>query len=161
MCYIYPRETHNLRKYPALRAQWNSELVWHFPEEVPKSATLKKFSYAPGFLQGGAHIQLRLSLPQEEIRDLYQYFSEKSTKSFLGGGNTNHHMNVKDGMPTTFYKTGEKGQSSFPDDFEIMIFDTVWPESERPDGHYWNHGRSHGIAISKVRNEIIYWAETW
>jgi hypothetical protein len=75
---MFPRETRSLRRYPDLRAQWNQELVAHFP-----------------------------------------------------------------------------------DDFEIMIFDPVLPESERAEGHYWNHGKSHGVAISTNRNEIVYWAEAW
>jgi hypothetical protein len=157
---MFPRETHSLRKYPHLRAQWNQELVGHFPDPIPESASLTKFSHFPGFLQGGAHIQLRLALPSEQIQELYERFLQKRTKSFLGG-NTNRHMNEKDGMPTTFFKTGDKDQSSFPKDFEIMIFDPVLPESERPEGHYWNHGKSHGVAISTNRNEIVYWAESW
>jgi hypothetical protein len=50
---------------------------------------------------------------------------------------------------------------SFPDDYEVMIFDSVLPESERPPGFYWNHGRGHGVAISTNRSEIVYWAESW
>lgn len=157
---MLPRETNNLRKYHGLRAHWDQELIAHFPYPIPKSATLRKFSHFPGFLQGGAHIQLRLAMPPKQIQELYERFLQKRTKSFYGG-NTNMHMNEKDGMPTTFFKTGDIDRMSFPDDFEIMIFDTVFPESERPEGHYWNHGKSHGVAISTNRNEIVYWAESW
>jgi len=158
--FMLPGDTHSLREYPSLRAQWNQELVWHFPDPIPKSATLKKFSHFPGFLQGGAHIQLRLALPPNEVSKLYERFLQKRTMSFFGG-DTNDHMNLTYGMPTTFFYTGPKGQHEFPVDYEIMIFDPVLPESERPDGHYWNHGRSHGVAISTDRNEIVYWAESW
>jgi hypothetical protein len=44
-------------------------------------------------------------------------------------------------------------------DYEIMIFDPVL--TNRPPGFYWNHGQSHGVAISTARNEIVYWAEAW
>ena len=70
-------------------------------------------------------------------------------------------MNAKDGMPTTCFMTGDGEQNSFPEDYEIMIFDRLLPESERPEGHYWNHGQSHGVAISNERSEIVYWAKVW
>ncbi|GAJ14113.1 unnamed protein product, partial [marine sediment metagenome] len=80
--------------------------------------------------------------------------------SFIGG-DTNAHMNMKEGMPTTFFYTGGSDNHEFPDDYEVMIFDNVLKEEDRPEGHYWNHGQSHGVAISKKRNEIVYWAESW
>jgi hypothetical protein len=152
-----PRETHKLGKYGELRAAWDQALVDHFPAGIPADASLKKFSHFPGFLQGGAHIQLRLRLPAEHIRKLYNEFVAQRTKSFFGG-DSNRHMNEKEGMPTTFFMTGDADES-FPDDYEIMIFDRVLPDSERPPN--WNHGRSHGVVISTNRNEIIYWAESW
>jgi len=158
--FTIPSETHSLRKYAGLRARWDQKLVGHFPESIPETAGLKKFSHFPGFLQGGAHIQLRLELPRSEIKTLRARFLQERTKSFFGG-DTNDHMNVVNGMPTTFFMTGEEDQHEFPADYEVMIFDPVLPESERPDGHYWNHGQSHGVAISEKRNEIIYWAESW
>ena len=157
---IFPHDTHSLWKYPALRARWNQELVSHFPDSIPQSATLKKFCHFPGFLQGGAYIQLRLELPEKEIAQLYDRFLQQRTKSFFGG-DMSRHMNETNGMPTTFFYTGDSDKQSFPDDYEIMIFDPIFPESERPEGFYWNHGTSHGVAISTNRNEIVYWAESW
>ncbi len=158
--FTFPRETHSLWKYKGLRAQWGPQLVSHFPPEIPADASLKKFSHFPAVLQGGASIQLRLSLPPERFRELYSQFSAQKTKSFLGG-DTNRHMNEPEGMPTTFFYTSGNKDGSFPDDFEIMIFDKVLPEAERPPGFYWNHGQSHGVAMSMNRNEIVYWAENW
>jgi hypothetical protein len=155
-----PHVTHRLGKYPELLAAWDQRLVGHFPTGIPADASLKKFSHYPGFLQGGAHIQLRLCLPPEHIRQLYTQFATQRTKSFFGG-DSNRHMNEKEGMPTTYFATGDTDGRSFPTDYEVMIFDPVLPESERPPGFYWNHGRSHGVAISTNRNEIIYWAESW
>lgn len=137
---------------------FNEDLVAHFPIPIPAEARNVKFSFFPGFLQGGTHVQLRYSLPSDEIAELYARFYEKKTKSFFGG-NMNGHMNMKEGMPTTFFYTSGSDDHEFPHDFEIMIFDEVLKEENRPEGHYWNHGQSHGIAISKTRNEIVYWAE--
>jgi hypothetical protein len=158
--FSFPHETHRLGKYPEPLAAWDRGLVGHFPTAIPADASLKKFSHFPAFLQGGAHIQLRLRLPPEHIRQLYTRFATQRTKSFFGG-DINRHMNEKEGMPTTFFSTGDTDDHSFPTDYEVMIFDSVLPESERPPGFGWNHGRSHGVAISTNRNEIIYWAESW
>ena len=142
--------THNLEKYSELRTQWNQDLVAHFPTKIPESASAKKFSHFPGFLQGGAHIQLRLRLPPGKIRELYDQFAKQRTVSFKG--------NEIGSMPAThFYTSNNDEDFSFPNYFEIMFFDKIPPESQR----YPNHGRSHGVAISTSSSEIVYWAESW
>lgn len=156
-------EVTNVRKYDEiLDTRWNSypDLVSHFPRPIPVDARVIRFSFRPAFMQGGAHVQLRCSLPPEQIEERYTYFARKKTRSFFGGDTTDH-MNMKDGMPTTSFYTADTKDRSFPDDYEIMIFDQVVTEESRPAGIYWNHGRCHGVAISKQRNEIVYWAEFW
>ncbi len=72
------------------------------------------------------------------------------------------HVNASpDGMPTTEFYTGEVKHVEFPKDYELLVLDRLIPAKERANGLYWNHGKSHGVAISKQRNEIIYWAEFW
>lgn len=158
--YIFPRETNRLDKYAELLANWDGRLVGQFPAEIPADAVLARFSNFPGFMQGGGHIQLRLQLRADRIGQLHLGMAERKTKSFFGG-HTSQHMNAKEGMPTTFFHTGDFSDLSFPDDYEIMIFDKLLPESERSSGFYWNHGQSHGVAISPMRSEIVYWAEAW
>ncbi len=144
-------EVTDIRKYDKiLDAYWGPgcELVSHFPRPIPADAQGIRFSFLPAFLQGGTHIQLRYSLPSEQIEERYAYFAQKKTKSFFGG------------TPTTSFYIGDTKDGRFPDDYEIMIFDRVLKEEDQPAG-YWNHGQSHGVAISKQRHEIIYWAESW
>jgi hypothetical protein len=136
-----------------------SELVQHFPRPIPSNAKDVRFSFLPAFLQGGVRVQLRYSASPAVISDLYERYSGQKTKSFLGG-DANIHMNAKEGMPTTFFYTSGSADRRFPDDYEIMIFDRVAKENRPPD-FCWNHGKSHGVAISKKRNEIVYWAESW
>lgn len=154
LAYFYfscnPQTTHNIGKYSELRAQWDQDLVGHFPAEIPQDAAVKKFSHFPGFLQGGAHIQLLLRLPPGKIRELYDQFAKQRTVSFKG--------NEKGSMPAThFYTSNNDDDFLFPNYFEIMVFDKIPPESQR----YPNHGKSHGVAISTDSNEIVYWAESW
>jgi len=157
--YSVPHETHNVSDYTKLLGRWDQKLVGHFPAVIPADASFKKFTHFPGFLQGSAYIQLRLRLPPEHIRQLHTRFSMQRTKSFFGG-DFNQHGNEKEGMRTTFFRTSDTEDQSFPTDYEVMIFDPILPESERQSG-YWNHGRSHGVAISTDRNEIVYWAVAW
>jgi len=155
----FPYKTNNVEDYSKTLKKWNTNIVHHFPKSIPKSATLKRFLCTVYHLfntQG--YIQLRLQLSKEEIKQLYSQFSEKKTKSFFGGDN-NSHANQKEGMPTTFFYTADL--KSFPDDYEIIIFDKIIPDTERTEDFRWNHGTSHGVAISKKRNEIVYWAEMW
>ena len=131
-------------------------LVSHFPRPIPPNAENVKFSFLPKFLQGGAHIQLRYSTSPEVIGELYARFAEERTQSFFGG-DANDHTNVEGGIPTTFFYTSDSGSWEFPDDFEIMVLEAK-PSSS---GNSWNHDKGCGVAISRKRNEIVYWAEYW
>jgi len=156
-------EVTNVDKYAGiLDTYWDSrrDLVGHFPRPIPANARTVRFSFRPAFLQGGAHVQLRCSLPPEQIEEQYAYFASKRTKSFFGG-NASDHMNMREGMPTSSFYTGDTRDNRFPPDYEIMIFDEVLKEENRSAGFYWNHARCHGVAISRERHEIVYWAEFW
>jgi len=136
----------DLEKYAELRAQWPQDLVGHFPSEIPATASLKKFSHFPGLMQGNGHIQLRLRLPPEKIRELYDQFAKQRTISCRG--------NELCSMPTTFFYTSDGNNNGpFPSDFEVMVFDKYIPEKFQR--------KSHGVAISTSSNEIVYWADRW
>ena len=155
----------DIRQYETIMAKCSHAKLYeplfeHFPLSVPGDAAMSRFSYQPQFLQGGGHFQLRLKLSPVEIENLSAKFEAQATKFFLGG-DSGKHMNEKEGMPTADFHTSDDGRRAFPDDYKIMIFDPLLPESERRPGFYWNHGTSHGVAISKDRSEIVYWTEFW
>jgi hypothetical protein len=154
------REVTKVKKYEKILSGWPPALVHHFPARIPAGAENVRFSFLPHFMQGGAHIQLAYSTTSDTIAALYDKFSEMKTKSFIGG-DTNDHMNGEEGMPTTFFFTSPTGEDSFPDDYEVMIFDRLLTEEERQEEYLFNHGEAHGVAISRKRNEIVYWAESW
>lgn len=150
------------------------DLVSHFPKSIPADARNIHFSYLPHCLQQGAHVQLRYTLTQAGISELNEYFATKKTLSVRGGdaevrvGEAGVHKNTPN-MPTTEFYTSEaridelgKGLKSpsyesliFPEDYEIMVLDPLVNNVD------WNHGQSHGVAISKKRSEIVYWMEAW
>jgi len=135
----------------------DSTLVGHFPCPIPPDAEDVRFSFFPGFLQGGAHVQLRYRTSPEKISELYERFSKMATQSFLVGDKDGRDdMHVK--MPTTSFHTSGSDNYKFPDDYEMMVFDQLPKEGATLN---WNHGQSHGVAISKERNEIVYWARYW
>ncbi|MEI7836164.1 MAG: hypothetical protein WCK05_07105, partial [Planctomycetota bacterium] len=127
------------------------DLVDHFPPTIPWEAERVRFSHFPGLLQGGANIQLRYRTSPEEIASLHGRFFPMRTREFWGG-NIRIHDNLPNGAPTTWFHTGDGG-AVFPDDYQILVLD------KEPKGG--NHFCSHGVAISKQRNEIVYWAEHW
>ena len=151
---VFPNEVTKVSKYKELRHElWHSPtLIAHFPDEIPDSAKDIRLSYFPGFLQGGAWFQVRMTLPEDTIGQLFEEFDSKKLKSFRGGG-WSDHANSDGGVPATFFRTaepdyrdssGDVAPGDFPEDFVVMVL-----------------GTSHGVAISKPRNQIVYWADDW
>ncbi|MFP4380547.1 MAG: hypothetical protein ACLFUS_08600 [Candidatus Sumerlaeia bacterium] len=148
------------KKYEkVLEEKWSpgDNLVDHFPRPIPPEARNTKFSYLPGFLQGGTHIQLRIELPKSRIREIYQEASENAKQSHIGGDAFSLVNSGTDGLASTHFYTSESHE--FPDDYRIFIYDAK-PYKQEGE-HIWNHGYSKGVAVSKERNEVIYWAESW
>lgn len=135
----------------------DAELIRHFPTTVPDHATNVKFVYFGGFMQGGAYIQLRLQLPQDEIVKLSEEYHARAKYKFAGGDRIEHE-NAPNGVPTTYFHAGESDDRSFPNNYQILVLDAQ--PGGTPDFE-WNHGYSYGVVISMESSEIIYWAEDW
>lgn len=145
-------------RYPAiLEEMGDSELIRHFPTQIPDTAANVKFVYFGGFLQGGAYIQLRLQLPRDEITKIYNEYRSIAQYKFIGG-DRNTHANELYGVPTTNFYTSGTDNFTFPNTYEILVLN-VQPGDD-PEFE-WNHGYSYGVAISTMNSEIIYWAEDW
>lgn len=146
-------------KYPVLLADWSSRnLVAHFPKSFPAEATNVRLSSFPGFMQGGAWLQIRFNLPPAQVAAIFADASAQA-KAFYDGGDKLSLVNDKEGgLPGTSFLTADAGQKSFPDDYRIFVF------SVRDGGgnsFSWNHGDSTGVVVSTKRNEVIYFAESW
>ncbi|WP_169980880.1 hypothetical protein [Tautonia rosea] len=152
-----PEETTDVNRYHALRRSW-SDLADHFPGEIPASARSVSCSHFPGFLQGGAWLQLRVELPDREVEAIEARIAPRAIRRYEGGGDVTRHLNQLDGLPTTTYRTGAEGSGEFPESFTLYV---LRAEDRGSPGHAWNHGLSAGLSISKERGEVVYWADRW
>lgn len=148
----------SIDRYESILSNWhNKSLVAHFPSSIPPYASHPQLSYFPGYMQGGSHFQVRFGIPSDTWSVIHDAMSERSIRRFTGG-NTNDHINMDSGLPTTFDYFGDSEIRSFPNDFEILVLIAV-PYETSPVS--WNHGRASGVALSKLRSEVVYWAESW
>src|SRR5690349_19478506 len=101
-CSVEPRTETRIEKYSALITEWTQTgLVAHFPNPLPATASNIRLSAFPGFLQGGAWFQIRLTLPPAEVSKVYDDAS-KIAKDFYDGGTQYTSCNSKtNGLPGT------------------------------------------------------------
>ncbi|MEZ6102171.1 MAG: hypothetical protein R3E01_36715 [Pirellulaceae bacterium] len=158
-CFGPPSEIRSVKKYKSCRKSFPPQLVARFPTDTPEDKSDPVFSYYPGFLQGGAHIQLRVRLSPETIVNLVDELKTQTKHAYKGGGFFTHYNEDQEhNLPTASYHTqrDDVDANEFPGHFTLYVLDA----DDRASGS-WNHGSTFGIAISEETNEAIYWAENW
>jgi len=138
------RPISNIRKYEKILNEWKQfapDLVSHFPERIPPDAKSIDFYFMPGFLQADSEIQLRFKTTHKKIEEYYDRFSKFATKTFRDRPFVHFKPHQK------FGEVVELGK-----DFETFQF-------EKDPNHIPEHGKEHGVIISREKNEIIFWAE--
>lgn len=157
----------NPEQYASILSEWtflflnqSSNLISHFPDPLPPAATHIKLSFYPGFLQGGAWFQVRLTLPVTEVADVFELATQTSIYFYDGGDIFTAVNSQNDGLPGTSFYTADENQADnftihnyFPTDYRIFVFDSQFNK------HSSTSGWSRGIVVSKQRNEVIYYAE--
>lgn len=125
--------------YPYFKADFPAQMVSHFPEQIPESATKVRFWYFPGALQGSTMMQLRYKLPNQEFTAALEELLERPS------------LSLKEGEAGTSYPRGmfrnerNTGRDMLPADFRVLTLSSS------------SDGEQSGIAISEDRHEIIYW----
>ena len=154
-----PEETTDVAAYGTTLKEWfSSGLVAHFPANVPPQAQKVRFAAYPGFLQGGAYIQLRMQLPAGEIEAIEDRLKKATTHVYAGGGFFDHYNeDQKNNWPTTTFRTADNPKTMF--DFPTHY--TLYVLSAKNPGGSWNHGETSGVAVSTTANEVVYWADSW
>lgn len=149
-----------------LKKRWkNAKLVYHFPSQIPAYADAVKFHYQDGFLQGGATIELRYQTSSQFVEPLLKQY-RCAAKTIVRGDNEWANADVDiDMLPKWIFHTVERHEipedkpfALLPADFEILL---LFSCPYRIDPVSWNHGESSGISVSRLRNEVIFWADDW
>ena len=147
--------------YPDVLEQWKPELVRHFPRQVPGRSGNARFSFFPGFLQGGAHIQLRLSASPEAVEKQISACSEKAIRvvDLLAGEDEPLDAESADAVPYPPFHTHSGLETlRFPPRFSLYY---LVARPGKTVGFPWNHGTTAGLAVSRQPAELVYWAESW
>ncbi|AFZ59089.1 hypothetical protein H6G54_23280 [Anabaena cylindrica FACHB-243] len=146
-------------RYPEIRNQnWSDiEPIKHFPLTIPDDAKAVRMAYSLGLMQGSSFLQIRFQQPPEQIQKLLSKYSKIASHQYQGG-DTNDHSQQANGVPTTFFYTGESKTEAFPNTYEILVLKA---QAQGQPGFKWNHGKSYGVAIDSSASEIVYWLEKW
>ena len=136
----------------------NQALINHFPAIIPTEAKDTRVIFYPGSPEYGRIFQLRMKLPEKQIKKALNKYRNTAKHKFQGG-DTNDHANQENGVPTTFLYTSDLQAESFPSTYEILVLNAN--NRGTSDDFSWNHGDSYGVAINNTTSEIVYWAEEW
>lgn len=151
----------DVSEYQELLGNWEPTFIQHFPGALPAHAANVRVSYFPGFMQGGAHLQLRVQLPPEEIAGEEERLSQAAVVRFTSGKRppANAESGAVEDMPLPRFHTGDQGGGMvFPEGYTIYVLSARHGDTY---GFPWNHGSTRGIAVSRSRSELVYWAESW
>ncbi|MCL2649358.1 MAG: hypothetical protein FWD61_20585 [Phycisphaerales bacterium] len=150
----FPDDTTDVSAYPSTLKEWSATgLVSHFPPHIPPHAKNIKFSARPKILQGGAHIQIRMQLSDDEIGVIEAQLKEAAIYAYDGN---NHHMDSNMISPPPTFQTLNDPETAFasPARYKLYVLSAK-------DKGAWNHGETSGAAVSTTNHEVIYWAESW
>lgn len=155
-----PTVTTDVSQYGAILGQWQPRhLIAHFPPTLPQNASNLRLSHFPGFLQGGAHFQVRMQLPPAEIAAIEAQISQAATHQYQGGSFYAHYNeDQQNNVPTAGFHTADaaSGAHAFPQHYTLYVL-----HAQDSAAGSWNHGETSGVGISTQSNEVIYWAESW
>ncbi len=137
------------------------EWLSHFPPNIPTNAENANFYWSKGFLQASMFIQLRLTLPKSEIESILKKSQARKVKF-----PNDRKVFQQDKLPFMPLGAGESEiLVEWPEDFEIIVFQYGKPGYYKEEGYgtqeYWDKTYNYGIAVSKQRNEVIYWSEAY
>lgn len=144
----------NPNEYQHALQDWHGlPAIAHFPPAIPADASHVRFYYRPSFLQGGMSLQLRYRTTPRQIEQLYTHFtSQKHEIVHVGVDIFELMFQTSDAPPPP---PGESPIVAFPKDFEILLL-TPMEKNEIVNEH--NNVYTSGVAISKKRDEIVFWA---
>jgi hypothetical protein len=143
----------DISRYAKIKSQWSSDLVTHFPPNAPASAS---FYFQTGFAQVGSFLQLKVVMSENEILSELQKF-EKAALVPAENEKADAHQQSSTKLPAPAFLTDGKEILEFPEDYQIIFLHA----QDNGGNRRWNHGSTAGVAVSKQRKTIVYWADDW
>ena len=131
-----------------ITGKWNSLSTAHFPRQIPTNAQAVRLFFNPGALQGATIFELGYSTTPEKINMLIREYSRRSS-IFFKASMKNEYIE-----PANYVAEDTQDYGRFSEDYTLFFLDEKPPISEKD----WNHPHSHGIAISRKRCRVVYWA---
>lgn len=129
-----------------------ANLIDVFPDTIPDEAKATQFYYHPFAIgQGGQEIALEFEADSDTINDYTDEISKRAEWIGKVGTRKADQYGVFAG---TFY-IFDYANSGLPNDYDIYVI------YSRDDSADWNHGEQSLIAISKKKQDIIYYASVW
>ena len=143
-----------------VRHRWlNATMIEHFPAQLPVNAQDVRLYYIAGFLQGGARLELRMRLPLDTVDEIASQYRSDAIAHFDASGEPVEADTDLSSSPKFHFSTvalpeleaSDRG-SILPGDYEIFLLYARMPVD-------MNHPHIAGLAFSRTRSEVIYWAE--
>lgn len=135
--------------YSSLLKDWSEMgVVDGFPKTIPANATDVSLHARPGILQGSGHFQLRMKLPPADVAAIEARAKAAAVRTCPP--QCTDYIEEPEFWSVPWLHAGETESGRFPSDFVVYALET--------DGD-WNHPTGEGVAVSRARNEVIYWAD--
>lgn len=166
--YITYNASKNISDYPMIRER----VLWEpvrslLPDQIPMNPNVAKLDYWEPVssnpdaaklnhidslsLHPHGHFQLRLKLPPTEIEQLYAKFDKIKIAKYKDFA----ELIDSKRYDFTLFFTSDTKEHVFPDDYMFMV---LIDDVKRTTKGLFDY--AFGIAISKQRNEIVYWLNT-
>jgi hypothetical protein len=137
----------------------NSDRYSFLPIEIPADAEKVAFYHAPGFLQGGDIICLRIKLPKSRIESLLAAL-EKTGRTEVDSAEIlkfAHYCYPAFGIEKASGDKMFEHVSTLPSGFRVFLHKSSLEDIEEN----WNHNFLAFTAISLNNSEIVYHVNNW
>jgi len=139
---------HNVRKYEFVLGRRHTSFTAHFPHPIPAGVRDVCFYYIPGALQGATVLEIGYTTTPEQIDTLYHEYKRRSALTFTAGTENGYIE------PINCLANDTRDFADFSEDYTLFYLD----EHPPTDAKDWNHPHSHGVAISRKRCRVVFWA---
>jgi len=161
----------NPARYAQERQWFHEWMTGHFPLTIPENATNVHFFYSPGPLQDSAHLQLRVTLPPDDVAALLKKYGHLESPVCVCGTEFGRCVRDSDFLTKDENRSMGKSQAPFPDSYKFLYLGPYSVEGARPralredsdpcdvcmDGpaSLWGYG----LAIDAATCDVVFWAE--